>query len=168
MRRITLILTTMMLFFIAASSVVFHACTKDPCDKIICKNNGVCRDGHCKCATGFEGPNCETKMYEKYIGTWDGTYRCNGLIPETVTLIIAPGASANTMSIYNLFAQNQAMEATVDIDKVTIADQIAGNTTYSGNGYIDGKYLTLYIEQKDNLTGATNSCVYNGTKFTQP
>ncbi|MBL7766216.1 MAG: calcium-binding EGF-like domain-containing protein [Chitinophagaceae bacterium] len=168
MRRISIILSTTVLFLMLASTVVFNACVKDPCKDIICRNNGICRDGRCKCATGFEGPNCSVKMYEKFIGTWDGSYRCNGLIPETMTLIVAPETEPNKISIYNIFSQTVAILAVVDIDKVTIPEQTLGNITYSGNGYIESKYITLYITQRDNITGNYNSCVYNGTKFTQP
>lgn len=168
MRRFSIILSTSLAFFMLAATLVFNACTKDPCKDLICKNSGICRDGRCRCALGFEGPYCETKMYEKFIGTWDGTYRCDGLLPEVVTLIIAPEAQANRISIYNLFAQNKAIYATVDVDKVEIEAQTIDNITYRGHGYIDGKYMTLYVEEKNNSNGNLLSCVYNGTKFVNP
>lgn len=168
MRRISLILSTTMAFLMLAIGIVFNACTKDPCKDLICKNNGICRDGRCRCALGYEGPNCETKMYEKYIGTWDGTYRCDGLLPEATTVIIAPEAQANRISIYNIFVQNKALLATVDVDKVEIESQTIDNITYRGHGYIDNKYLTIYIEEKDNSNGNLFACVYNATKFINP
>jgi len=168
MRRFTIILATISMFLLVASSIVFNACNKDACKDIICKNNGVCRDGVCKCALGFEGPFCATKMYEKFIGTWDGTLRCNGLIPEVVNLVIAPEAQPNRVTLYDIFDQNNAIKATINIDKIEIEEQTVNGTIYKGNGYLDGKYVTLYIETKDATTLETHACVYNGVKFTQP
>ncbi len=168
MTRVKLIVSTVFIFLLIATGVVFNACTKDPCAKISCKNNGVCRDGRCKCGVGFEGPYCATKMYEKFIGTWQGTYRCNGAVPLDRLTIIAPGDKPNAISFYNIFTQNDAINATVDGDKVTMEEQTVNNIVYKGNGYVEGIYITLFIEEKDNATGVLTTCVYNATKFVQP
>jgi len=168
MRRITIILTTVAAFLLVATGMVFNACTKDPCKDIICKNNGVCRDGACKCALGYEGPFCAVRMYEKFIGTWDGTMRCNGLVPEIINMVIAPDAQPNRISLYDIFDQNNAIKATVNLEKIDIEEQTVAGVVYKGNGYLDGKYITLFIESRDVTTSEQHSCVYNGTKFTQP
>lgn len=168
MKKISVILSSLFVFMTIASSVVFNACTKDPCKDIICKNNGICRDGSCRCSLGFEGPFCATKMYEKFIGSWDGTYRCNGLLPETETIIVDPEPEPNRIRIYNIFQQNVGITATVNVEKVDIESQTIGNITYRGNGYVEGNYMTLYIEEKDNSNGNFFSCVFNGTKFINP
>jgi hypothetical protein len=168
MKKISVILSSLFVFMTIASSVVFNACTKDPCKDIICKNNGICRDGSCRCSLGFEGPFCANKMYEKFIGSWDGTYRCNGLFPETETIIVDPEPEPNRIRIYNIFQQNVGITATVNVEKVDIESQTVGNITYRGNGYVEGNYMTLYIEEKDNSNGNFFSCVFNGTKFINP
>lgn len=156
------------MFLLVATATVFNACNQDPCRDIICKNNGVCRDGVCKCAIGYEGPFCATKMYEKFIGTWDGTQRCNGLIPEVVNLVIAPEPQANRITLYDIFDQNVAIKATVNVDKIDIESQSINGITYVGNGYLDGNYITIYIQTVDESSLEQHSCVYNGTKFVQP
>ncbi|MEZ5047905.1 MAG: calcium-binding EGF-like domain-containing protein [Chitinophagaceae bacterium] len=171
MKHISVILSTTVLFLITSLSVFFNACTKDPCKDIICKNNGVCRDGRCRCATGFEGPNCEKKMNEKMVGTWDGTYRCNGLVPKVTTLIIAPGAAPNEINIYNIFNQNEVIAATINTEEtnlLTIPYQNIGDITVHGQGYVESNYITIAIDEKDNTNGNFFSCVYNGTKFVNP
>ena len=35
-------------------STTFVSCN-DPCSDVVCKNNGICRDGGCVCADGFDG-----------------------------------------------------------------------------------------------------------------
>lgn len=168
MRRFSVILTTAVLYLLLAGGMVFNACIKDPCKDIICKNNGVCRDGACKCAQGYEGPFCTNRMYEKFIGTWDGTLRCNGLVPEIVNLVVAPETQPNRISLYDIFDQNTVIKATVNLEKVDIEEQTVAGVWYNGNGYLDGNYITLFIESRDLTTNEMHSCVYNGTKFTQP
>lgn len=169
MRRISVILSTTIVFLMMASAVVFNACTRDLCKDLICKNNGVCRDGRCRCSLGYEGVNCDAKMNEKFVGTWDGSYRCNGLTPTINTNIIAPGDKPNEITMYNIFNQGSVTKATVDLEKVTIAAQTVDIYTYAGDGYIeDGKYITIFIQETNNQTGEIRSCVYNATKLTQP
>ena len=35
---------------------------KDPCEEMMCANNGVCHDGRCHCQDGFEGSMCQHKI----------------------------------------------------------------------------------------------------------
>jgi hypothetical protein len=168
MKRINVILSTIILFLMVVSSVLFNACTKDPCKSTICRNEGVCRDGQCKCKLGYEGVNCETNMYEKFIGVWDGSFRCNGNPSILVTNIVQPGAKPNEINIYNVFNQGLVLSATLDIEKITIKPQTFGNITYSGTGDLLGKYVTLFIQQLDSTTNKLTSCVYNATKFSTP
>lgn len=165
MKRIKIIFTTTIAFFVIASAVLFNACNTDPCKSIVCKNNGVCRDGKCKCVTGFEGPFCEFKMNEKFLGTWDGYYRCNGLSPKLRTLVIAPEPQPNKVTIYNVFDQINYMTATVDVDKLEMDKQTVGKYEYSGNGFLEGPDLTLFVQQLNLLDTTFNSCVYNGRKY---
>lgn len=168
MKRIKIVLSTLLVFLLLASGMVFNACVKDPCDKIVCKNSGVCRDGRCKCATGFEGENCQWKMYEKFIGTWDCSLRINGGVATPVNLVVSPGATPNKMNIYNIFAQNISIEGVIDGDKFTVATQSVNNIDYTGNGYVEGKYLTIYLEQDDHNNSTHQVFEYNGTKYTNP
>jgi hypothetical protein len=167
MKQLNIIFSTVFFFLLIASGVVFNACIKDPCAKITCKNNGVCRDGRCKCQVGFEGPFCADKTYEKFIGTYQGTYRCNGGVPENRTAIIAPGDKPNMISIYNLLAQTTALTALVDGDKISIAEQVVNDVEFKGSGYVEGLYITLFVEEKDLATNTYKSCVLNATKFVQ-
>jgi hypothetical protein len=171
MRRLSVIFGTVLVFMLSATLVVFNACNKDVCKTLICKNNGVCRDGRCKCALGFEGANCETKMYEKFIGTYDGKYRCNGLAEQTITNIISPGDKPNTLTIHDIFAINLITKATISAEhpeQLVLEPQTVGNYTYEGNGDIVGRYLTIFVQQKDIQSGAINSCVYNAIKYIKP
>jgi hypothetical protein len=168
MKSWKIVISTAFLFFAVALSTMVTSCN-NPCADRICKNGGVCREGECVCADGFEGPLCESKMYEKYIGTWDGSYRCNGGIPTNETIIISPnaGLGPDDIVIYNLFSQNITLEGTVLFQDVTITPKTINGIDYSGLGFVDsGKQLTLYITEESDM--GTFSCVFDGELFTSP
>ena len=171
MRRISLIFGTSLIFLLTVSSVLFNACNKDTCKSLICKNNGVCRDGRCKCAAGFEGVNCETKMYEKFIGTYDGVIRCNGITEQTITSIVSPGDKPDVITIHDIFEIGLVSRATVDpehTENILLDSQTVGDYTYFGHGDIVGNYITIFTQKKHNPTGTINSCVYNAIKYIKP
>jgi hypothetical protein len=104
-------------------------------------------------------------MYEKFIGTWEGTMRCNGNIPDAFNMVIAPEPQANRISFYDIFDQNQEIFATVNSNNITIEEQTTNGRTYKGNGFIDGKYVTVYFQYNDVGSALVRTCVFNGTKF---
>ena len=166
MKQFKVIFATVVVFLLSSTAIVFNACNQDPCKDIICKNDGVCRDGVCKCALGFEGPFCATKMYEKFIGTFDVYYRCNGLEPKLRTLVVAPEPQANRVAIYHIFVNtDDVMYATINVEKITLDAQTVGNYVYSGNGYINGLDITLFVQQLNLTDSVFNTCTYNGNKF---
>lgn len=165
MKQLSVVFTTLLLFIATTSVVLFDSCTPDPCKDIVCKNGGVCRDGGCKCSDGYEGPFCATKMYEKYVGIYDGYYRCNGLIPETKTLVISPDTKPNRILLYNIFSQNEAMLGTINVDKVVFDSVQVGNVIYSGNGFIYNLDISLFIQEFHLDDSVMNTCVFNGRKF---
>lgn len=168
MKSWKIVIGTAFLFFATALSTMISSCN-DPCNNRLCKNGGVCREGECICADGFEGPLCEKKMYEKFIGTWDGTYRCNGGLPTNETIIISPnaGLGPDDVVVYNLFQQDVSLEGTILFNDITLIPKTVNGTSYTGLGYVDsGQIITLSITQKNN-TG-TFSCVFNGELYTSP
>ncbi|MEP7267201.1 MAG: calcium-binding EGF-like domain-containing protein [Saprospiraceae bacterium] len=40
---------------------------KDPCEGVICQNNGICETGTCNCPTGYEGTFCELESAPKKV-----------------------------------------------------------------------------------------------------
>ncbi len=45
-------------------------CNEDKCKTIVCAYNGVCEEGVCSCPTGYEGPQCEKIMRDKFEGIY--------------------------------------------------------------------------------------------------
>lgn len=63
--------------FLSLSACVFlSSCApKNSCDTLVCKNGGTCAADFCNCPTGFDGPQCENKISDRYIGTYFGWTR---------------------------------------------------------------------------------------------
>lgn len=59
------------LFVIVVSiSFLGVACVQDNCNAVKCLNEGVCVNGKCACAYGYEGEFCEEQWYRKFEGKW--------------------------------------------------------------------------------------------------
>jgi hypothetical protein len=190
MKKIKIILVT--IFAMVASTFAFLSCNTNPCSKVVCKNNGTCREGSCACPVGFEGPFCEAKISDKFIGFWDGYVRAyggngiGGTAPTNVTMIIAPGDSGNyyvprKVTLYNLYSQNVPINATIfESNKINIPYQQAGLSGYfvQGTGYMESTALTAvdtiqhnYVHVYYNLLdtfGVASNYYFEGTKRTTP
>lgn len=66
----------------AASALAVSSCLwvsscapKNSCDTLVCKNGGTCAADFCNCPTGFDGPECQNRITDRYIGTYAGFTR---------------------------------------------------------------------------------------------
>ncbi|GAA4459194.1 MAG: calcium-binding EGF-like domain-containing protein [Chitinophagaceae bacterium] len=48
---------------------------KSSCDTLVCQNGGTCAADFCSCPTGYDGPQCQNLITERYIGTYAGFTR---------------------------------------------------------------------------------------------
>ncbi len=47
------------LIVVFSMAILLESCKKDPCESLVCLNDGVCIDGACECSDGFTGTDCE-------------------------------------------------------------------------------------------------------------
>jgi hypothetical protein len=71
LRKITLLYVLVALFTIVS-------CQDDPCDGVACLNGGLCNEGNCLCAPGYEGSDCSTEQRAKFIATYNFNEICTG------------------------------------------------------------------------------------------
>jgi hypothetical protein len=64
-------------FVAIAGTVLYTSCEKNPCNHVNCLNGGSCNKGTCRCPTGYEGPQCETKAVSRFIGVYPGFTGCD-------------------------------------------------------------------------------------------
>jgi len=113
------------------------SCEEDKCKAIVCASGGVCNEGDCLCASGFEGNQCETETREKFKGIWYITE--DGTLSTTAqyTVAVEQGTNITELQITNF--QNsftQPVNAYVKSDTIYIPQQTINNRTVQGIGYI--------------------------------
>lgn len=121
---------------------------KDPCKDVACQNGGVCDEGACICAIGYEGENCETSQRAKFIASYNVDESCNQTGNFNYSITIATSAvSVNNVVINNFYGVGASVSGVVNGSSINIPNQTVnaqGNAfTFSGSGQINGNILTL-------------------------
>ncbi|MBN9484001.1 MAG: calcium-binding EGF-like domain-containing protein [Bacteroidetes bacterium] len=82
---------------VAVFTTFLFSCQKDACGNVKCQHGGTCANGLCKCPTGYEGNSCESRLSDKFVGTYIGadcddtaTYTLSAASNTTVNLRV-PG-----------------------------------------------------------------------------
>lgn len=158
------------LFAIAAFvSVTYSSCNSDKCKAIVCAYGGVCKDGACICAAGYEGTQCEIVSRDKYKGVWNvfekGTYTTT----TQYQVSVENGADMTRMVIYGFYNNiNNGVNIRINGDEVTIPIQVVegnGGVKYEIQGTGTLKYEAYYAKHgemtmrytiKDLSTGHTD------------
>lgn len=67
-----IVLFTTSILPVSALLFLSSCAPKNSCDSLVCKNGGTCAADFCNCPTGFDGPECQNKITDRYIGTYAG------------------------------------------------------------------------------------------------
>jgi len=164
-------LITACTFIGIASTVLYTACEKDSCTDLTCKNGGSCADGFCRCPTGFEGAQCESRTVDRFIGTYYGNSRCNSLPSLVDTVVVFLKSMPNTVGLVKKSNITDTIYGTASGNNIEIPDQTGPNSSRSVNAVIDGNAnkLTLYDQQVyDIANNKQNVCNFIGFTQTQP
>jgi len=71
MRIITRSLPAFCIALFATCFLLFSAsCSRDKCSSVTCANGGVCNNGNCTCAVGYQGASCQTISRAAWLGNW--------------------------------------------------------------------------------------------------
>jgi len=107
------------------TAVTYSSCNNDKCKAIVCAFGGTCNDGVCTCPTGYEGPQCEKVMRDKFLGVYQVLEK--GTLSETAqyTVSVEPGTEISDLRIKN-FRNIFIEEVTgyVRSDSIFIPEQI--------------------------------------------
>lgn len=158
-------LITAFAFLGTTSAVVFSSCEENTCLKLKCLNGGSCTDGLCRCASGYEGAECETEAITKFRGIFRGSTECTGIPAAFVdSVAIFPFKSPNVMSVvvYNSVGGEDTIRATVAADGLAASYNGAPNDRNVWMTINANSRLTLTIEQT--LNGTFKTCTFNGVR----
>lgn len=129
-----------------------------------CLNGGVCVDGDCECAAGYEGDSCETLTRAKFNGSWGVVDDCSqsGTASYTVGIASSPTAVEQVLisNFWGVFVND--VVATVSGNEITIASQEPDGDDYfvSGSGTLTGTTITITynIEDRTGTPTVTDVC----------
>ncbi len=149
-------------FLAVATTVTYTACEKDACTDLKCRNGGNCAEGFCRCKTGYEGAECELKQTDKFLGTYVGYNHCNTEPALIDTVNVFFQSEPNVLRFYRRADSLTQYIGVPSSYNIIVDDAVNGNNRRHVNAIIDGKELTVEVE---NYTGTTKSiCSFVGTR----
>ncbi len=99
------------IIFAAILLITIGSCEKK-CTSVVCPVGEECSSGYCVCNDGYEGSDCQTLSYLKYVGNYNSSEICNGGPPNfssspSVSVFGYPNSAANVIYINGVFGQLQ-------------------------------------------------------------
>jgi hypothetical protein len=151
--------------------VNLSSCQPDACvtRDTVCMHGGSCKDGDCICAVGYEGDSCQFRVNEKF----DSYYAVirtellnNGTtIDNDDTLRIKAGNDAQGVKVYSIRDSIfEVLPGSVIGNKLTIPSKNIQDSTYIGDGSLNGGVLTLTLF-KEWPIGKSSKTTFVGYKF---
>lgn len=155
---------TALAFFGIASTVLFTACEEDSCLKLTCKNGGSCADGYCRCPSGFEGSECETKSATKFLGRFVGTTKCDNFPTLVDTMDIFMKAEPSLVGMVRRGNVTDTIYGNANGMFVNVAEVALGNYRKYVSAHIELKKFTFYVEEVQNINDLTTKqvCTFIG------
>lgn len=148
---------------------MFQSCTDD-CKDVTCLNGGVCEEGTCICATGYEGEDCAIEMRTKFIADYNVNDNCEGTYTSAIT---ASSTGIEKVLISNILGPDgDKLIATVNGTEITVPKQILKNTTGAAwelegksTGVITNNQFTIVINFKEVGDAVGDDCSLIFTKI---
>lgn len=147
--------------------ILSTAVSCDECRNVNCQNSVSCNEGTCNCLFGYEGEFCETLIREKMLGTYVGTYSCQGKDDvNNFTYIIDPYPDENVVNKVSVRLLGEEYGRFCEVTgSNTFALQYGdeSSTYLNFQGTLDGETLTITY-RSGNPDYEVNNCVFTGTK----
>jgi hypothetical protein len=126
------------LLWSALTALLFAGCnTADPCINVSCLNYGLCANGTCVCVGGYEGENCELRIRDRLLGTYEGQEVCTDVAPYSYPLFIAEGTEGGHSIVIGNFA-NRVIGVKANIESGGIVIPLQTIQVQSGSVTVDG------------------------------
>lgn len=168
------VLLTSSIFIAVAGVISYTSCEKDPCTNVTCEHGGSCNGGACKCPTGYDGPTCQTKSTDHFVGTYAGFTSCNNSAQVIDTIVISGNINhqPTSVKIWQKQYPGEVLIGTVSVNETTfsidIPDRVdsANRKVYHATLQSNNK-LTFDSYEYDTTTMAgpiVNKCTFVGFK----
>lgn len=126
------ILSSASIFTVSTVLLMSSCAPKNSCDTLVCQNGGTCAADFCNCPTGFDGPQCENKITDRYIGTYAGyTDPRNGQPTHKDTVDVYASTDVMKLSVVRRRRFDWIFTGIIEnkTNNIVIADIINGNVT---------------------------------------
>lgn len=162
------------ILFVTVTFFFIQGCDRRDCTNVTCQAYETCFQGACYCADGFEGADCSTPSYQKYIGSYNVSESCATTSPNffSYTAYVTQGSYSNQIYFNGLF--NMGVQAIAYIYNTTggaqgtyfeIPTQQQGAMTYSGQGNYDIYNNRITVNFNYTWNGASYQCTHTFYKF---
>lgn len=155
MRSIRNIAFSALLSIGAFSMVTYTACNKDECKDVVCNNGGVCVNGNCSCATGYEGANCDLNTASTIEGTYTATETCQPPLSGSSSwssILTVSSTDETNIVISNFGDSGSNVTGLVDGNAITLNTTTIGGNTVNGTGTISGSVITINYQLTGGVT----------------
>lgn len=125
-----IILSTTSVFTLSTALFLSSCAPKNSCDTLVCKNGGTCAADFCNCPTGFDGPECQNKITDRYVGTYSGfTDPRNGQPTHLDTVDVYTSSDPLTLSVVRRRRYDMIYSGIIEnkTNSILINDLVNGN-----------------------------------------
>lgn len=160
-------LATMLGFFAIAGAVSFSSCEQDPCLDLLCQNSAACINGHCQCATGYEGAECDITAASRFVGSYEGMVRC-GDYPAKVDTVLIELVSEPDQILIKLGFGNTALlsfSGTAKTPESHFMTRVNEDVEVHAYLTVDGDLLNIYLETIDKSIDYRQVCKFTGRRI---
>ena len=144
-----------------SSTVLYTSCTDDACLKLKCRNGGTCADDKCKCPTGYEGSQCESRSADRFYGIYHGTTKINQAPPFIDSVYVRVSQYPNVIKFIRVSRADDVIEGTIGSN---------GNVTINNDPKFGGRDIVINVENEkltftstEHSDGGLQNIVFVGT-----
>lgn len=164
MKRWKLSVLTLSLSLTVSGLVLFGSCETDPCTQLSCKNGSACTEGYCRCPTGYEGAECETKTSEKFVGIYVGYNHCDDYPALNDTLEVYQVAEPNVLEFHLRHNNGQELfRGVANGNRIVVPDEEINGYTRKAQVVLDHDDINVVID-RGYSPGNKSLCVFNGER----
>lgn len=162
------IVVTALIMLIMELITVYTSCKKDDCKNVVCKNEGICKNGNCTCPFAYKGNRCDDEIRSSYYNTYKGTGTdSDGGVYSNWTLRFYKLSDDARVLGLELRTNNDSVRSALTVqlqnaNDFVIQRQNNSATQLSGYGTISNDKATLHI------TDSSTSLVINFNEMLKP
>lgn len=129
-------------------------------------NGGICDEGTCECATGYEGSMCETAIRDKMIGTYKGATECTDEYDNDTSdvVITAYEPDAGMISVAVGGRSEFQCEITGTNTFLLEGPLLLTDKYIKYEGTVDGNNITIISTTSDFDFNVQSVCTFTGTR----